>query len=366
MVAVALSVGALGTASGLAAASSRHVSAQIAASGSNLLTVRSCKCPAAEFGALFPSGSVDLVEQLPMVEGAGLRLDLERALLTDPRVLAGGLSEGQELIGATSGYVHAIGASVAPGGASLLDSSALHPAFVGADVAETLGVPAIGGPVSGVAFNVQNQEFGLAGVVLGGGLDSTVIVPYESALAIRGSDRETVMTVRVAMGAAGPVAEALPYALAPDAPGRFSVSLAADTTDVRGRIDDSMQRYVSVVGAVLTLIAALLIANAMIVSVAARTSEIGLRRAIGASQGAVMAIFVLEGAVVGCLGGLTGGSLALVGVASLCAVNGWTFALGASDLGLALLLGIGVGGVGAIAPAVLAARIDPATAVRVD
>jgi putative ABC transport system permease protein len=116
------------------------------------------------------------------------------------------------------------------------------------------------------------------------------------------------------------------------------------------------------------LVGGLSVINTMTMAVAERTREIGVRKAIGASDGAIMRQFVAESAVMGVIGGLLG-----LGLGALIAAAGnQAGAASASELFLvtprlalgsvvfALVLGVLSG----LYPAWHAARLDPVTALR--
>ena len=120
----------------------------------------------------------------------------------------------------------------------------------------------------------------------------------------------------------------------------------------------------TVVGAIALLVGGVGIANIMIASVTERTAEIGLRRAVGATQQEIMLQFILEAMLLSVIGGTVG----LGVVHGLTVVVTDTFQLpyefdgsiAALALGSALLVGVGA----SLPPAVRASQIDPVQALR--
>lgn len=126
-------------------------------------------------------------------------------------------------------------------------------------------------------------------------------------------------------------------------------------------------------GAVLAVfVGGLAVINTMIMSVNERRHEIGLKKAVGASDGEIVREFLIEAAVIGLFGGLIGLGLGW-GLASL--LNAITSAsLGGSSIfnvtprlmAIALAFAVGLGMIAGLYPAWNAARLDPVNALRVD
>lgn len=111
------------------------------------------------------------------------------------------------------------------------------------------------------------------------------------------------------------------------------------------------------------------IMNVMLVTVAERRREIGLRRAIGATPRSILVQFLLEAAALSFVGGglgvAAGSGLAwLVALGARASLGRWNFALPAWSMGLGLGLAVVTGVVFGIAPAWRAARVSPIDALR--
>jgi len=104
------------------------------------------------------------------------------------------------------------------------------------------------------------------------------------------------------------------------------------------------------------------IMNIMFVSVAERTKEIGVRKAIGAKRRAILVQFLLEAAMICFLGGLLGLAIAAPGTLLLRKVMPATISL--SIVGLALLVSLLTGVLAGFLPAWRAARMNPVDALR--
>lgn len=132
---------------------------------------------------------------------------------------------------------------------------------------------------------------------------------------------------------------------------------------------DIVQLLLLGAGLVALFVGGINIMNIMLVTVSERTREIGVRRAVGASPGAILAQFLFEAALISLLGGLvgvlSGAGLTYLGALVLRGVLGhwelhlelWSFAAG---LGLSLLTGLAFG----LYPAWRAAKLDPIEALR--
>jgi putative ABC transport system permease protein len=118
------------------------------------------------------------------------------------------------------------------------------------------------------------------------------------------------------------------------------------------------------IAAISLLVGGIGIMNIMLASVAERTQEVGIRRALGATRQEVAAQFLVEASLLTLAGGLSGAALGMVGSFLIQVLAGWPTALSPLMLLLAvvmaLLVGIGFG----LYPAWHAAGLEPMEALR--
>ncbi len=112
------------------------------------------------------------------------------------------------------------------------------------------------------------------------------------------------------------------------------------------------------------VVGALVIMNIMLVAVAERTREIGIRKALGARRRDIIAQFLVEASTLSILGAMIGAGMG-IGLAKLiAAVTPLPASVAPWSLVAALIVGAGVGITAGIYPASRAARLDPITALR--
>lgn len=116
--------------------------------------------------------------------------------------------------------------------------------------------------------------------------------------------------------------------------------------------------------AVSLLVGGIGVMNVMLVSVTARTREIGLRMAMGARVGDVLTQFLVEAVTLACLGGLVGLVLGAMGLWIANRGLDWATAISADMLFLAIAVAAATGMVFGYGPAHRAARLDPVVALR--
>jgi putative ABC transport system permease protein len=153
-----------------------------------------------------------------------------------------------------------------------------------------------------------------------------------------------------------------------DEPGRddFSVSSQAEFRETTGSILGALASLLLGIAAISLLVGGIGVMNIMLVTVAERTREIGIRMSIGAREQDILVQFLVEAIVLTLVGGILGivfGSAVTIGLGRLL---GWAMAPSLQALGVAVATSVGIGTVFGLVPAMRAAKLDPIAALRVE
>lgn len=147
-------------------------------------------------------------------------------------------------------------------------------------------------------------------------------------------------------------------------PDDLDISSVREMSQLAITIGLIMQGLIILIASVSLFVGGIGIMNILLASVAERTREIGLRMAVGATPASVRAQFLLEGVVLGLVGGLLGILLGVGGSLLLANACGWEAAIPTWIISLALLVAAGTGLIFSFYPAWRASQLDPMVALR--
>jgi putative ABC transport system permease protein len=131
-------------------------------------------------------------------------------------------------------------------------------------------------------------------------------------------------------------------------------------------ITDTMAYMMGGIGGISLLVGGIGIMNIMLVSVAERTREIGIRKAIGANRRRILLQFLIEALALSVIGGLAGLGVSWVLLEALSAALEASYTISAGVAAVAVLFSVAIGLIFGINPANKAAKLPPIEALRTE
>ena len=360
---IAIGVAAIVAVLGLSASSSAGLLTEISRLGTNLLTATNGETFSGQTAEL-PDAAPAMIGRLPGVtevqDTGTVNVDAFRSPLI-PSIDTNALSVGA----ASLGLLPALATTVAEG--RYLDTAtAQEPvAVLGAAAAQRLGIDRV---YAGERIWLGNQWFYVAGilnpVVLDPGIDSSVLIGFPAAEKYLGFDgHPTTIYVRAQTSQVNTVDGLLADQANPQDPDEVDVSQPSAALVAQADAQGAFNDLFLGLGAVALLVGVVGVANIMVISVLERRSEIGLRRALGATRGHIRIQFLSEAILLALLGGAVGVGAGALATAVYASVKGWTIVIPtlawAGGLAAALLIGALAG----LFPALRAARLSPTEAL---
>jgi len=360
---IAIGVAAIVAVLGLSSSAQAGLLNEISALGTNLLVVQDgqtllgqgAELPKAAPAMIARIGPVTQVQETGSVTGDVYRSPLIPTIDTDDL----------SIDAASLGLLHTVGTSVAEG-SYLNAATAQEPVCVlGAAAAQRLGIDRV---FSGERIWLDNMWCYVAGILkpttLVPTIDSSVLVGFPAAERYLGFDgHPSTMYVRAVTSQVDAVDDVLAATADPENPSEVDVSQPSAAlvaqADAQGAFDDLFLGL----GAVALLVGAVGVANIMVISVLERRSEIGLRRALGATKGHIRVQFLAEAVLLALVGGTAGVGAGALSTAVYASAKHEPVVIPALAWGGGIGAAILIGAVAGLWPALRAARMSPTQAL---
>jgi putative ABC transport system permease protein len=149
----------------------------------------------------------------------------------------------------------------------------------------------------------------------------------------------------------------------PENPGNVQVSQPSAALVAQADAKSAFNVLFLGLGAVALLVGAVGVANIMIISVLERRSEIGLRRALGATKGHIRTQFLAEGILLSLVGGIAGIAAGATATTIYAHTKGWATVIPTEAWAGGLAAAIAIGAAAGLLPTLRAARLSPTQAL---
>ena len=259
-----------------------------------------------------------------------------------------------------------VGATVAHG-TFLNAATARYPAVVlGAETARLLGINNLANPTQ---VSIGGHPFTVIGILnpvdLVSQLDAMAFIGFPIAEQYFSFDgHPTELYVRSVPSQVNVVADVLPATVNPADPSTVQVTFPSDILKAEVAAKGAYNGLLLGLGAVALLVGGVGIANVMVISVLERRSEIGLRRALGASRRHVAEQFLAEALLLSLLGGLAGTLIGGTATAIYAVSEHWSVRIPALSLYGGVVAALAIGAIAGLYPSMRAARLSPTEALR--
>jgi putative ABC transport system permease protein len=362
---IAVGIAAMVAVVGISASSRAEIDRQLRALGTNLLTVEPGEELLSGEPAKLPTESVDMVARIGSVTSVSAIGTVDDAFVYRSDHIDELRTNGITTLAARPDLLDAVGGEVASG-RWLDDALAAYPTVVlGATTAERLGISRSDGSV---AVWAGDEWFTVVGILapapLAPELDAAALVGWSIAEELLGYDgAPTRLYERSPEAQVEAVRAVLPATVNPENPEEVTVSRPSDALAAQAAADETLITLLLALGGVALLVGGIGVANTMVIAVLERRSDIGLRRALGATRRHIRVQFLGESLLLAGLGGIGGAALGGTVTAVFAASRDWPFALPVWVLGMAAGATIVVGAIAGAYPAARAARMSPTSAL---
>ena len=363
IVGVAAMVGAVG----LTESAKGDLKAKLAELGTSLVIAT----PGSSFGSqnpTFPEDAVARVEAVPTVISAAATSELAGVIALPSEGSADAFAAFPVPVKASDLDLPAVLQVDVLSGRWLTDADTANQTravVLGSGLAREYGF--LDGEIRTIRLNDHN--YGVVGVLgqvqLDPSLDNAVFMTQWAAEEDFGTEGEpNKLYVRSVPSDTQDTADSLPTAIALGSDDEVIVEVPTDILQASAQADKTLQQTALFAGLLALAVGGLGIANVMSISVIQRSSEIGIRRAVGHTRALVGSQFLLEALFIGLLGGLVGAFVGVGVVYGISAIAGWVVVIAYAKIPIWMSLALGVSIAAGLFPSIKAARLEPLETLR--
>jgi len=361
---ITIGIAAMISVVGISASSRADLDRKLAQFGTNMLTAVPANA-ATDPGAVLPDPAVQMVDRIEPVESVSAIGRVPGAAVYRNEHIPAAETSSIGVYATRLDLPDTIRSTMAAGH-WLTEPGVRFPIVVlGAQAAKSLGIDTVTMQTQVV---LGHRRFTVVGIMapapLAADLDLAAFVGWSTAQRYLGfSGHPTGVYVRVRPDAVVAVRAVLARTINPAAPEQVRATRPSDLLAAQALTDQAFTGLMLGLGAVALLVGGIGVANTMVISVLERRSEIGLRRALGATRGQIRLQFLVESLLLSALGGLGGVLFGVLTTTGYTATRHWlVFVPPWATLG-GLAATLAVGAVAGLYPAVRAARLAPTQAL---
>ncbi|HEY7916993.1 MAG TPA: ABC transporter permease [Acidimicrobiales bacterium] len=373
---------------GLGEGAQQQVASQISALGSNLLTVT----PGSTTSSTGIRAGFGSASTLTVGDAAALA---SKVVAPDINAVAPASTVSESLVAGTTNWTTTV-VGTDPSWLTVRGRSMTEGRFIAThDLSTRADVTVLGATTAqelfgfrdpvGQTVDVAGQPMTVIGVLNTVGSSSTsstastpddqAIAPLTtaSALFLGGSNRNSVSQILIQATSAGTLSAAYQEAdaellslhgITTAASADFTITSEQQVLSTATSVDKTLTILLGGVAGISLLVGGIGVMNIMLVSVTERIREIGLRKALGATPRVIRRQFLVEASVLGCVGGVLGAGLGLLGAGILPHFISNTITVSPVATVIAIGIAIGIGIAFGVYPAGRAARLAPIDALR--
>jgi putative ABC transport system permease protein len=371
---IAIGTAAIVAVLGLSSSSQAGLLAEIDRLGTNMLTVeagQSLTGQDTELPVQAP-GRITLLDNVQVLAHTGL---MKHEKVYRSSLIGLGNTGGLQVRATSLNLLSVLNTAVARG-SWLNAGTAREPvAVLGSAAATRLGIDRV---YADQRIWLGGQWFNVAGILkpspLATDIDTSALVGYPAAQRylgylsiVRGEQQAgppSSIYVRAATGHEAAVQSLLAPTANPEAANEVNVSQPSDVLTARAAAAGAFDSLFLGLGVVALVVGAVGVANIMIISVLERRSEIGLRRALGATKRQIRTQFLAESILLAVIGGVVGVLAGAAATAVYAGSKGWAIVIPAEAWSGGIASAILIGALAGLMPAVRASRMPPTVALR--